>query len=77
MSTLFLVLIGISFVLTLLHDSRRWKDMDKAGRWIYGILSALSGGMTMLLFLNIRVPLPTQFVTHTIAPFVYRMLKDM
>lgn len=77
MSNLFIYVIGFCYVLTLLLDSRQWKEIDPAGKWVYGILSGLTGAAGMLVFLKIRVPLPTQYVTHMIAPFVYRVLKEL
>ncbi|MCX7569674.1 hypothetical protein OS242_06830 [Tumebacillus sp. DT12] len=77
MSNLFIYLIGFCYVLTLLYDSRQWKEIDRAGKWVYGILSGMTGAAALLVIFRIHVPLPTQYITHTIAPFVYRVLKDM
>lgn len=77
MSNLFIYVIGFCYALTLLSDSRKWKDIDPAGKRVYAILSGLTGAAGVLVFLKIRVPLPTQYVADTIAPFVYRVLKEL
>jgi len=77
MSSLFAVLVLISYVYTLYRDYALIQQQGQAMRRFYVGLSATVLACYLVLYFKIPVLMPSQWVSNTVGPYVFSLLRPV
>lgn len=70
MNYFFVLLMIISFLITLLGDRKHLKQAKARGKFVYGVLSSLVLVLLAAGVFDLNVMIPTHWIIYQIAPYI-------